>query len=85
MLVCCWRRGRPYGPAGFPDALPPPQWRAKRSQPRPSTQDLIQQLRAELWGEGLPRFRGFPSTIQRHQKPQKLRCSLPTAVLYAAG
>ena len=51
----------------------------------PSTQDLIQQLRAELWGEGLPRFRGFPSTIQRHQKPQKLRCSLPTAVLYAAG
>ena len=74
-----------YGPAGFPDALPPPKWRAKQSKPRASTQDLIQQLRAELWGEGLRRFCGFPSTTQPHHKPQKLRCSLPTAVLYAAG
>ena len=74
-----------YGPAGFPDAPPPPKWRAKRSKPRPSTQDLMPQPRAEPWGEGLPRFRGFPSTTQRHQKPRKLRGSLPTAVLYAAG
>ena len=73
-----------YGPAGFPDALPPPKWRAKRSKPRPSTQDLIQQLRAELWGDSLRRFSGFPSTTQPHHKPQKLRCSLPTALLYAS-
>ena len=47
-----------YGPAGFPDA-PPPKWRAKRSKPRPSTQDLMPQPRAEP-GRGLATLPRLP-------------------------
>ena len=59
-----------WGPAGFPDALPPPKWRARRAKPRASTLDLMQHRRAELWGEGLRRFRGFPSPSSPTQSPQ---------------
>ncbi len=48
-----------YGPAGFPDAPPPPKWRAKRSKPRPSTQDLMPQPRAEP-GRGLATLPRLP-------------------------
>jgi hypothetical protein len=73
-----------WGPAGFPDALPPPKWRAGRSKPRATTLDLMQHLRAELWGEGLRRFCGFASTPAAIPKPQKLSHALPTALLYAS-
>ena len=73
-----------WGPAGFPDALPPPKWRARRSKPRATTLDLIQHLRAELWGEGLRRFCGFPSNPSPTPTPQKLSAALPTALLYAS-
>ena len=73
-----------WGPAGFPDALPPPKWRAHRLKPRASTLDLVQHLRAELWSEGLRHFCGFASTPSPTLKPQKLSGSLPTALLYAS-
>jgi len=73
-----------WGAAGFPDALPPPKWRAGRCKPRASALDQIQHLRAELWGEGLRRFCGFMSNPAPNPSPQKLSCSLPTAVLYAS-
>ena len=66
-----------------PDALPPPKWQAGKKKPRATTQDLLQRLRAELWGEGLRHFRGFRSGGSADMKPQKLQQSLPTALLYA--
>ncbi len=66
-----------------PDALPPPKWQAGNKKPRATTQDLLQRLRAELWGEGLRHFRGFPSAGDTAMKPQKLQHSLPAALLYA--
>ncbi len=73
-----------WAPAGFPDALPPPQWRARRSKPHATTLDLIQHLRAELWGHGLRRFCGFPPTPSPTPTPKKLSAALPTALLYAS-
>ena len=66
-----------------PDALPPPKWQAGKKKPRATTQDLLQRLRAELWGEGLRHFCSFPSAGDTAMKPQKLQHSLPTALLYA--
>lgn len=69
-----------------PALLPRPKWCA-RSQPlRISTQRIVHQLQAEVWGRGLglpPRsFSGFPSPRHLNQKPQKLLPSLADAVLY---
>ena len=68
----------------FAAALPPPKWQAGKKKPRATTQDLLQRLRAELWGEGLRHFRGFPSPGHPDMKPQKLQHSLPQALLYAS-
>jgi len=70
-----------------PVLLPRPKWCA-RSQPiRTSTQRILHQLQAEIWGRGLglnpQRFSGFPSRRHSTQKPQKLLPSLLDAVLYA--
>ena len=50
--------------------------RAARSKPRASTLDLIQHLRAELWGEGLRRFCDFASTPATPNR-QKLSTAPP--------
>ncbi len=78
---------RCYGSAGLPDTLPPPRWRAHRPPPRATTQALIAQLRAELWGRalGVGRFSGFCSRRSPDQKPEKQMPSLPSAVLYAVA
>jgi hypothetical protein len=59
--------------------LPPPKW-ANRSTPlRTSTQQLIHQLRAEVWarGLGINRFSDFASYLPLQSKSQK--CSFPVA------
>lgn len=70
----------------LPDLLPPPRWRRK-SRLRPSTQQLINLLRSELWARalGLPNFSGFaniesdaPTTLQSPR-------ALTSAVLYAVA
>ena len=75
---------RAAAPENSPDALPPPKWQAGKKKPRATTQDLLQRLRAELWGEGLRHFCSFPSPGQAGMKPQKLQHSLPQALLYAS-
>ena len=52
---------RAAAPENSPDALPPPKWQAGQKKQRATTQDLLQRLRAELWGEGLRHFCSFPS------------------------
>lgn len=67
--------------------LPLPRWRKPNSKPRTSTQDLIRQLRAELWGKalGVENFGDFRKETAHDLKPQKLIPHLPSAVLYASA
>lgn len=66
------------------EALPPPKWRDPSPQQRASTQDLINHLRAELWGKalGVDNFSDFADHNRGDPNPEKLRSSMPSAVLY---
>jgi DDE superfamily endonuclease len=65
--------------------LPQPKWAASSQGPRTSTQQLIHQLRAEVWGRGLgiDSFSGFASNLPTDTKPQKCSFPLASAVCYA--
>lgn len=78
---------RAYGPAGRPDLVPPPKWRAGSPPRRASTAELINTLRAELWSQSLARqsFRPFCSQNSPAQKPQKLQPDLASALFLAAA
>jgi hypothetical protein len=67
--------------------LPQPKWAASSQGPRTSTQQLIHQLRAEVWGRGLGihRFSGFASNLPPTAKPQKCSFPIASAVCYANG
>ena len=63
--------------------LPQPKWAASSKGPRTSTQQLIHQLRAEVWGRGLgiESFSGFASNLPADTKPEKcIFPSLPPSV-----
>ncbi len=66
--------------------IPQPKW-ATKSPPRNSTQHLLHQLRAEVWGRGLglANFSGFVAHPTSHTKPQKCSFSLTAAACYANG
>jgi hypothetical protein len=65
--------------------LPKPKGSAGSQGPRISTQQLIHQLRAEVWGRGLGigSFSGFESNLPAHPKPEKCSFPLASAVFYA--
>lgn len=42
-----------YGKGGKPTAIPEPKWRKRAKKQRPSTQDLINELRRELWSHAI--------------------------------
>lgn len=42
-----------YGQRGGPESIPAPKWRNRTKKKRPSTQDLINELRRELWAEAI--------------------------------
>lgn len=42
-----------YGQGGLPSSIPPPKWRNPKKKKRPSTQDLINELRRELWAKAI--------------------------------
>jgi hypothetical protein len=67
--------------------LPQPKWAASSKGPRTSTQQLIHQLRAEVWGRGLgiDNFSGFASNVPTAAKPEKCAFPLASAVCYANG
>lgn len=75
-----------FGDAPLPDAIPPPKWRRNRPKPRATTQDLLQHLRNELWGDALQAksFYRVCSTQPQHHTRQKLHPSLTAAVLSAS-
>jgi hypothetical protein len=55
--------------------------------PRTSTQQMIHQLRAEVWGRGLgiDNFSDFASCLSTTTKPEKCLFPLASAVCYANG
>jgi hypothetical protein len=67
--------------------LPQPKWAATSRNSRTSTQQMIHQLRAEVWGRGLgiESFSGFASNLPSDPKPQKCTFPLASAVCYANG
>jgi DDE superfamily endonuclease len=67
--------------------LPQPKWAAASRGPRTSTQQLIHQLRAEVWGRGLgiPSFSGFAVNSTADPKPEKSSFPIASAVCYANG
>jgi len=68
-----------------PTPLPRPKWIRPSPGARLSTQQALQQLRAEVWarGLGLDHFSGFASTLPRDTKPEKSSFPLASAVCYA--
>ena len=67
--------------------LPRPKWSARNAGPRISTQQLIHQLRADVWGRGLGirNFSGFASSPAHVTKPEKCSFPIASAVCYANG
>ena len=67
--------------------LPQPKWSASSKGPRTSTQQLLHQLRAEIWGRGLgiESFSGFAPSLPVNTKPEKCSFPLASAACYANG
>jgi hypothetical protein len=67
--------------------LPQPKWAAASQGPRTSTQQLIHQLRAEVWGRGIgiQSFSGFDTDSAADAKPAKSSFPIASAVCYANG
>jgi hypothetical protein len=67
--------------------LPQPKWATGSKGPRISTQRLLHQLRAEVWGLGLgiENISGFASNSAADTKPEKYTFPIASAVCYANG
>lgn len=67
--------------------LPQPKWAAASKGSRTSTQQMLHQLRAEVWGRGLgiSNFSAFASNLPTDSKSQKCSFPLASAVCYANG
>ena len=65
--------------------LPRPKWQRPDPAARISTQQALQQLRAEVWarGLGLDHFSAFASPPSPAMKPQNSSFPLASAVCYA--
>jgi len=68
------------------NSLPPPKW-ASQAPPRQSTQNAINQLRGEVWGQalGLTNFSDLLISTPSITSPEKLLPHLPSAILYATN
>lgn len=77
---------RAFRDAPLPDQVPPPKWRRRTAKPRTTTQDLLQQLRHEMWGDALQArsFYRVSSGQSRRLTCQKLLPPLVAAVLSAS-
>ena len=76
---------RTYGPQGMPETLPRPSWQLHQVPRRASTNNLINELRYEVWGRGIEKanFSGFTSQGYQPQKPEKFLTDLESAAFYA--
>ena len=74
-----------FGLRGIPDAVSKPKWNQKPNKMRASTQDIIQQLRFEVWGLGIQtlHFNGFRNASPLFQKPSKCDFDPLNALLHS--
>jgi hypothetical protein len=68
--------------------LPLPKWQSKRADERLSTQELIRQLRSEVWayaiGRLIPNSDDFVTALPASAKPLEFPLNAASAILYAA-
>jgi len=78
---------RTFGTQATQGTLPPPKWRAKQPKQRITTQDLIRQLRSEVWAYAMDRLGDdsdhFATTSQATPKRSESPWPLTSAVLHA--
>lgn len=74
-----------YGPGGKPAVIPQAKWRKPGKKKRPSTQDLINELRRELWSKAIRPgiLSDFMHHAHDHTKPLKFEPNL-CSTLFAA-
>jgi hypothetical protein len=74
---------RAFATVPLAQIIPPPKWRPQRKSSRHSTQELINQLRGELWGKalGVDNSYDFLNAMNTNTKPQKIEPLLTAAVL----
>ena len=72
---------------GASQTLPKPSWQKHRKQARPSLQQIIQCVRAELWAHalGVDDFTRFETGHQRGTNAMKFKPEVADAVLYACN
>ena len=79
---------RAFGVDAVRTSLPLPKWRNDGERVRISTQELIQQLRHEVWGDALERlvenYDHFAPPTDEDTKPAQFRLPLASAILRAA-
>lgn len=78
---------RAFGLDATQGALPPPKWQSGRSKQRLSTEELIRQLRSEVWAHAIDRLGvdsdDFVVPPAATRKSPKLSLPLTAALLYA--
>jgi hypothetical protein len=72
-----------YGLKGQACQLPPPKWQ-RRAAARASTQQLLNQLRHDIWGRNI-NYSGFANKNARNTKSDKFTPSLASSVFYGAA
>jgi hypothetical protein len=72
---------------GAGQALPKPSWQRRQKQARPSIQQIIQCMRAELWAHalGVDDFSRFETKHHHGTNAMKLKPDVADAVLYACN
>lgn len=76
-----------YGKGGKPAVIPEAKWRRPHKKIRPSTQDLINELRRELWSKAIrhDHLTDFMNAAARRAKPQKSGPNLCSSLFAATA
>jgi len=76
-----------YGKGGKPTAIPPAKWRRPSRKIRPSTQDLLNELRRELWAKAVrsEHLSDFMNAALHRTKPIKCEPNLRSTIFAAAA
>ena len=76
-----------YDKGGKPTAIPEAKWRRPSEKPRPSTQDLLNELRRELWAQAIrpEHLRDFMNAAREGSKPLKSGPNLCSSLFAATA
>ena len=76
-----------YGKGGKPTAIPQAKWRRPSEKQRPSTQDLINELRRELWAQAIrpEHLSDFMNAAREQSKPLKSGPNLCSSLFAATA